>query len=156
MQAGSAAGAGADPGFFLGGGALVSCSTSTPINHIVFFFGRIPVVQVISGGGGMRTPCTLPLDPPLRRCCSSLNIQYIVACFSLSSSQYMRALFVPLYYVLCEVSRLAQLTAEHAILSLVISKLKDCFVFFLLFSIFLHKPCLERKLTAGNHINTSR
>ena len=25
---------GADPGFFLGGGALVSCSTSTPINHI--------------------------------------------------------------------------------------------------------------------------
>ena len=29
---------GADPGFFLGGGALVSCCTSTPINHIVFFF----------------------------------------------------------------------------------------------------------------------
>ena len=29
---------------FLGGGALVSCSTSTPINHIVFFFRRIPVV----------------------------------------------------------------------------------------------------------------
>ena len=28
----------ADQGFFLGGGALVSCSTSTPINHIVFFF----------------------------------------------------------------------------------------------------------------------
>ena len=28
---------GADPGFFLGGGALVSCSTSTPINHIVFW-----------------------------------------------------------------------------------------------------------------------
>ena len=27
---------GADPGFFLGGGALVSYSTSTPINHIVF------------------------------------------------------------------------------------------------------------------------
>ena len=40
---------GADPGFFLGGGALVSCSTSTPINHIVFF-------------------CTIPvvLDPPLK------------------------------------------------------------------------------------------
>ena len=37
---------GVDPGFFLGGGALVSCSTSTPINHIVFFF---------------LTPCTLPL-----------------------------------------------------------------------------------------------
>ena len=32
--------AGADPGFFLGGGALVSCSISTPINHVVclFFF----------------------------------------------------------------------------------------------------------------------
>ena len=32
---------GADPGSFLGGGALVSCSTSTtstPINHIGFFF----------------------------------------------------------------------------------------------------------------------
>ena len=35
---------GADPGFFIGGGALVSCSTSTPINHIVFFFCRIPAV----------------------------------------------------------------------------------------------------------------
>ena len=27
---------GADPGFFLGVGALVYCSTSTPINHIFF------------------------------------------------------------------------------------------------------------------------
>ena len=64
--------AGADPGFFLGGGALVSCSTSTPINHIAFFFflqntscTRKP--QVILGGrrgGGVQTPCTLPLDPP--------------------------------------------------------------------------------------------
>ena len=37
---------GADPGFFLGGGALVSCSPSTPMNHIVFFFFffRIPGV----------------------------------------------------------------------------------------------------------------
>ena len=42
---------------FLGGGALVSFSTSTPINHIVFF-RRIPVVlenrrssQVGEGGG---------------------------------------------------------------------------------------------------------
>ena len=58
---------GADPGFFLGGGALVSCSASTPINHIVFFC-RIPVVlenRRSSQGGGVRTPCTLPLDPPL-------------------------------------------------------------------------------------------
>ena len=28
--------AGADPGFFLGGGAVVSCFTSTPINQVVF------------------------------------------------------------------------------------------------------------------------
>ena len=62
------AAAGADPGFFLGGGALVSCSTSTPINHIVFFC-RIPVVleNRKSSQGGVRTPCTLPLDPPLSR-----------------------------------------------------------------------------------------
>ena len=58
---------GADPGFFLGGGALVSCSTSTPINHIFFLQNTscIRKPQVISGGGGVRTPCTLPLDPPL-------------------------------------------------------------------------------------------
>ena len=62
---------GADPGFFLGGGALVSCSTSTPINHLVFFC-RIPVVlengrSSHGGGGEVRTPCTLPLDPPLKQ-----------------------------------------------------------------------------------------
>ena len=51
---------GADPGFFLGGGALVSCSTSTPINHIVLLENRRS-----TEGGGVRTPCTLPLDPPL-------------------------------------------------------------------------------------------
>ena len=31
---------GADPEFFLGGDALVSCSISTPINHTVFFFAE--------------------------------------------------------------------------------------------------------------------
>ena len=49
--------------FFLGGGALISCSTSTPINHIVFF-GRIPVVLEncrSSRGGGAH-----PLHPPPR------------------------------------------------------------------------------------------
>ena len=60
--------AGPDPGFSLGGGALVSFSTSTLINHIVFFFLQntscIRKPQVISGGR-VRTPCTLPLDPPL-------------------------------------------------------------------------------------------
>ena len=60
-------GAGADPGFFLGGGALVSCSASTPINHIVFFFFcRIPVAlenrRSSRGGGG----CAHPLHPPPR------------------------------------------------------------------------------------------
>ena len=58
--------AGADPGFLLGGGALISCATSTPINHIVFFFCRKPVVLENrrssrgGGGGGVRTPCTSP------------------------------------------------------------------------------------------------
>ena len=52
---------GADPGFFFGGGALVSCSTSTPINHIVvFFFCRILVVlenrRSSHQGEGVRTP----------------------------------------------------------------------------------------------------
>ena len=56
---------GADPGIFLGGGALFSCSTSTPINHIVWQnTSCIRKPQVISGGA-VRTPCTLPLDPPL-------------------------------------------------------------------------------------------
>ena len=57
---------GADPEFFLGGGALVSCSTSTPINHIVFFFFfycRIPIVlenrRSSQGRGGAH-----PLHPP--------------------------------------------------------------------------------------------
>ena len=59
---------GADPGFFLGGGALVSCvyfNTNKP--HSFFFFlentSCIRKPQVIPGG--VRTPCTLPLDPPL-------------------------------------------------------------------------------------------
>ena len=58
---------GADPGFFLRGDALVSCSTSTPINHVVFFLQNTSSIrkpQVISGGG-VRIPCPLPLDPPL-------------------------------------------------------------------------------------------
>ena len=53
---------GADPGFFLGGGALVSCSTSTPINHIDFFC-RIPVVlenRRSSQGGGGTPPAPSP------------------------------------------------------------------------------------------------
>ena len=51
---------------FLGEGALVSCSTSTPTNHIVFFFWQntscIRKPQVISGGRGGAHP----LHPPPR------------------------------------------------------------------------------------------
>ena len=54
---------GADAGFFLGGGALVSCSTSTPINHS--FFCRIAVLlenrRSSQGGGGAHS-----LHPPPR------------------------------------------------------------------------------------------
>ena len=60
-------------------GALVSCSTSTPINHIVFFLQNTSCIrkpQVIWGGGeGVRTPCTLPLDPPLKVLALSLSSQ---------------------------------------------------------------------------------
>ena len=57
---------GANPGCFLGGDALISCSTSTPINHIVFLQNTscIRKPQVISVG--VLTPCPLPLDPPLK------------------------------------------------------------------------------------------
>ena len=54
---------GADPGFFLGGGALVSCSTSTPINHIFFFLENTSCIrkpQVISGGRGCAPPAPSP------------------------------------------------------------------------------------------------
>ena len=55
---------GADPGFFLGGGAVVSCSASTPINHIVFLQNTscIRKPQVMSGGG----EGAQPLHPPPR------------------------------------------------------------------------------------------
>ena len=52
---------GADPGFFLGGGALISCSTSTPINHKNT--SCIRKRQVISGKGG---GCAHPRHPPPR------------------------------------------------------------------------------------------
>ena len=52
--------------FFLGEGALVSCSTSTPINHIAFFC-RIPVQVVLEnrssyrgGGEGGAPPAPSP------------------------------------------------------------------------------------------------
>ena len=57
-----------DRGFFLGGGALVSCSTSRPINHVVFLF-----LQNTSCIKKPHTPCTLPLDPPLIKSHSPLK-----------------------------------------------------------------------------------
>ena len=60
-----------DPGLFLGWGALVSCSTSTPINQIVFFLCKTPVVlenyRSSQGGRGCAPPTPSPLDPPLKK-----------------------------------------------------------------------------------------
>ena len=56
-------GSGADPGFFLGGGALVSCSTSTPINHIVFFWQNTSCIEnrrSSRGGGGCASSAPSP------------------------------------------------------------------------------------------------
>ena len=55
---------GADLGFCLGGGALVSCSSSTPINHTVFFCRIQDVLENrrSSQGGGFAHP----LYPPPR------------------------------------------------------------------------------------------
>ena len=64
--------AGADQGFFVEWGAVVSCSTSTPINHIVFFC-IIPVVSENrrssqeGGWGGGAHPLHPSQDPPLSR-----------------------------------------------------------------------------------------
>ena len=62
---------GEDPGFFFRRGALVSWSTSTPINHILFFLQKTSCIrkpQVISGGGGGGgpPPPPHPLHPPPR------------------------------------------------------------------------------------------
>ena len=54
----------ADPGFFLGGGALVVCSTSTPINHIVFFF--LAEYQLYQKTAGHLRGGVHPLHPPPR------------------------------------------------------------------------------------------
>ena len=70
---------GADPGFFLGGGPIVSCSTSTPINHIVFFFLQntscIRKPQVISRGGAH------PLHPPPRSAPVVVIVLFVCVCY---------------------------------------------------------------------------
>ena len=58
--------AGADPGFFLGVGALVSCSTSTPINHRVFFFFFCKIPVVLENRGSSQRGGAHPLHPPTR------------------------------------------------------------------------------------------
>ena len=73
---------------FLAGGALVSCSTATPINHrVFFFFGRIPVVlenrRSSRGEGGGAHPLHPPLDPPLQKAAiihSWLILYYLSKC----------------------------------------------------------------------------
>ena len=67
--------AGADPGFFLGGGALFSCSTSTPINHIVFFC-RIPVVSENRRSSQPGGRAAHPLHPPPRSAPASEGTLY--------------------------------------------------------------------------------
>ena len=53
--------------FFLGGGALVSCSTSTPINHIVFFFFFTEYQLYQKTTGHLRGEVGVhPLHPPPR------------------------------------------------------------------------------------------
>ena len=51
---------GADPGFCLGGGVLVSCSTSTPINHIVFLQNTIVLENRSSSQRGCAPPAPSP------------------------------------------------------------------------------------------------
>ena len=83
--------AGADQGFFLGGSVLVSCSTSTPINHIVFLLQNTSVIrkpQVISGGEGAH-PLTLPLDPPLERNSETQVCLVLLARFTLALPCYL-------------------------------------------------------------------
>ena len=51
---------GADPGFCLGGRVLVSCSTSTPINHIVFLQNTIVLENRSSSQRGCAPPAPSP------------------------------------------------------------------------------------------------
>ena len=64
---------GADPGFFLGGGAPVRIGIT---DFFLLNTSCIRKPQVISGGGGGgEPPCTLPLDLPL------LSVFFFGACY---------------------------------------------------------------------------
>ena len=66
---------------YLGGGALVSCSTTTPVNHIVFFLQNtncIRNLQGTAGGGGAH-----PLHPPARSAPGSWVLQVFVTSITL-------------------------------------------------------------------------
>ena len=55
--------AGADPGFFLGGGAPLRNDVTDRWGKQIL---KANMKKDSSQGGGVRTPCTLPLDPSLR------------------------------------------------------------------------------------------
>ena len=71
---------GADPGFLLGGGCtrlLLYFNTNKPNSFFLQNTSCTRKPQVISaggGGGGGRTPCILPLDPPLNKNNNNRNI----------------------------------------------------------------------------------
>ena len=85
--------AGTDPGLFLGGGALVSCSTSTSLNHIVFFFWqntsciRKPAGHLGGGGGGTR-----PLHPPPRSAPAQRLREFAYSCSTCLTTSTTRTL----------------------------------------------------------------
>ena len=93
---------GADPGFFLArGGALVSCSTSTPINHIVFFlFGQNTVPVVLENrtssweGGGGGGGVAQPLHPPPRSApvcrCQYLTTVFVISLVAVAVLTHLR------------------------------------------------------------------
>ena len=108
---------GADPGFFLGGGTLVSCSTSTPINHIVFFLQNTSCIrkpQVISGGG-VRTPCTLPLDPPLSQSviCWCHNQMFSHWCYLTPCGLLVRSIMQFVYVVIVLITKSDERNIQH-------------------------------------------
>ena len=56
---------GADPGFFLGGASLRNDVTDGEVKNFKSEYVYAKKKASSQGGEGVRTPCTLPLDPPL-------------------------------------------------------------------------------------------